>query len=295
MIAPCLKPGGTIGICSPSHIARREDYQSILEAIRAMGFRVVEADNLYRATYGYLAAPEERAADFNQLIRDPKVELVLFGGGEGGNELLPYVDFEAIRQNPKRICSYSDGTTLLETIWAMTGLETYYGLAPGMFRKMTGYDREQFLNHLVRGDARVHVPAGEWQVQTVGVGEGTLVGGYARNFAMLLGSRYYPIDLNRRYVLFLEDHEQFGGPDYVSAMISHIEQTDFIHSVAGLLFGHYSVKPYPELRQRVRRFGERYGIPTACCDDFGHGVNHAVLPIGHAVRLDTALCELRYL
>ena len=144
MIAPCLKPGGTIGICSPSHIARREDYQSILEAIRAMGFRVVEADNLYRATYGYLAAPEERAADFNQLIRDPKVELVLFGGGEGGNELLPYVDFEAIRQNPKRICSYSDGTTLLETIWAMTGLETYYGLAPGMFRKMTGYDREQF-------------------------------------------------------------------------------------------------------------------------------------------------------
>lgn len=295
MIASCLKPGGTIGICSPSHIARREDYETILEAIHAMGFRTVEADNLYRSTYGYLAAPEERAADFNQLIRDPEVELVLFGGGEGSNELLPYIDFEAIRQNPKRICSYSDGTTILGAVWALTGLETYYGLAPKMFRNMTDYDRGHFLSHLVRDDAQVHVPSGEWHVQTVGAAEGTLVGGYSRNFAMLLGSQYYPIDLDRRYILFLEDHEQFGGPAYVSAMLSHIEQTGFARCVAGLLFGHYSLDPYPELRARIRRFAEKYGIPSACCDDFGHGVNHAVLPIGHAVRFDTSVPELRYL
>ena len=44
----------------------------------------------------------------------------------------------------------------------------------------------------------------------------------------------------KKYILFLEDHEKFGGVDYVSAMLSHIEQNDFIHSVSGLIFGNYS-------------------------------------------------------
>ena len=101
MRAPCLKQGGTIGICSPSHIAEYYDYQNQICAIKNCGFQVKEGENLYKSTYGYAAAPEERAADFNQLISDPEVELVLFGGGEGANELLPYIDFENIKRNPK--------------------------------------------------------------------------------------------------------------------------------------------------------------------------------------------------
>lgn len=294
MIAPGLKPGGTIGVCSPSHIARREKYQELLGVLRGLGFRVVEGGNLYKDTYVYGATPEERADDFNRLIRDPEVELVLFGGGEGGNELLPLIDFDAIRRHPKRILSYSDSTTILNAVWALTGLEVYYGQSPGHFRDLSDYNLNNFRAFLM-GDAPAHIPSGPWQVQTGGVGEGVLVGGYSRNFAMLHGSRYYPIDLKQRHVLFLEDHEQFGGVDYVSAMLSHIEQTDFIHSVTGLLFGHYSETSHPELLARIRRFGERWGIPAAYCDDFGHGANHAILRIGHMARLDTDRQTLSYL
>lgn len=293
MIAPCLKPNGVIGVCSPSHIARREDYAKVLEAIRRAGYRIREADNLYKDTYGYLAAPEERAADFNQLIADPEVELVLFGGGEGSNELLPYIDFESVRRHPKRICSYSDGTTILDAVWAKTGLETYYGQNPSFF-VMSAYDSDQFERHLL-GDADAHTANSPWQVQTRGTACGVLVGGYARNFAMLLGSRYFPVDLNEKHLLFLEDHEMFGGVDYVSAMLSHIEQSDFMNTVTGLIFGHYSVNPHPELLARLKRLGERYGIPVVYCDDFGHGANHAILRVGHPAELDTEACALRYL
>ena len=51
----------------------------------------------------------------------------------------------------------------------------------------------------------------------------------------------------------------------------------------------------PELLARLTRLGEKYGIPVAYCDDFGHGENHAVLPIGRAARLDTQAQTLRYL
>ena len=287
MKAPALRPGGTIGICSPSHIAEYWDYQNIINAIRSKGFQVREADNLYKDTYGYLATPQERAADFNQLIADPEVELILFGGGEGANELLPYIDFEIIKRHPKRIVSYSDGTFLLNPIWAQTGLETYYGQAPHNFLDMTWYDEKHFFEHMVYDCMREHVANSEWKVQTHGRAEGILIGGYARNFAMILGSKYMPVDYAQKYILFVEDHESFGGVDYVSAMLTHIEQDPFMDCVTGVIFGNYSGNENWQLLWRLQRLGEERQIPVVYCDDFGHGWNHAIMPIGRKASLDT--------
>ena len=287
MKAPALRPGGTIGICSPSHIAEYWDYQNIINAIRSKGFQVREADNLYKDTYGYLATPQERAADFNQLIADPEVELILFGGGEGANELLPNIDFEIIKRHPKRIVSYSDGTFLLNPIWAQTGLETYYGQAPHNFLDMTWYDEKHFFEHMVYDCMREHVANSEWKVQTHGRAEGILIGGYARNFAMILGSKYMPVDYAQKYILFVEDHESFGGVDYVSAMLTHIEQDPFMDCVTGVIFGNYSGNENWQLLWRLQRLGEERQIPVVYCDDFGHGWNHAIMPIGRKASLDT--------
>ncbi len=295
MRAKALRPGGTIGICSPSHIADYWDYQNTINAIRSKGFQVKEADNLYKNTYGYAATPQERAADFNQLVADPEVELILFGGGEGANELLPYIDFENIKRNPKRIVSYSDGTFILNPIWVQTGLETYYGQAPHNFLDMTWYDEKYFFEHLVYDCMEEHMANSEWKVQTYGQAEGILIGGYARNFAMSLGSKYLPLDYNEKYILFIEDHESFGGVDYVSAMLTHVEQDRFMDSVVGVIFGNYSGKEHPELLWRLKRLGEERQIPVVYCDDFGHGWNHAILPIGRRVQLDTEQRRMRYL
>ena len=295
MRAPCLKQGGTIGICSPSHIAGYDDYQNQIRAIQKCGFQVREGKNLYKSTHGYAATPEERAADFNQLIADPEVELILFGGGEGANELLPYIDFENIKRNPKRILSYSDGTFLLNPIWAKTGLVTYYGQAPHLFLDMSDYDAKHFWEHMIFDCMEEHVANSEWKVQTTGIGEGILIGGYARNFALNISSRYLPLPENEKYVLFIEDHESFGGVDYVSAMLTHIEQDKLMDKVTGLLFGNYSGEYHPELLERLKRLGETHGIPVIYCDDFGHGWNHGILEIGRRVRLDANHKKLLYL
>lgn len=295
MKAPRLTPGGMIGLCSPSHIAKPEEYGQIIRIFQRKGYSVREAHNLYKATYGYLATPKERAADFNQLVCDPEVELVMFGGGEGSVELLPYLDFDNIRKHPKLFLSYSDGTTILNTIWSKTGLETYYGQSPNMYGDLRCYDYEQFLKHMVDGDVTQHVPNSPWLVQSHGTAKGILTGGYTRNFAMLLGSPYFSWDPDGQYLLFLEDHEQFGAMDYVSAMLANIEQSPFISTVTGLIFGHYSAPPSEQLLTRLELFGKEHGIPVVYCDDFGHGNNHAILPIGHMAELCTEPCCLRYL
>ncbi len=298
MRAPTLSPSGTIGLCSPSHIPLYQaapgqeipwswEYKNIIAAMEKEGFAVVQAENMYKKTWGFLASDTERAADFNQLAADERVEYILFGGGEGAPEVLPYLDYELFRQNPKRICSYSDGTSILNAIWAKTGLETYYGQNPTIFTNWTDYNRRHFEGHILSDSMEVHEKNSPWQCLHSGQAEGVLTGGYTMNFALLLGTEYFPVDLSEPHILFLEDHQKFGGEDHVSAMLGYIEQSDFMKSVCGLVFGNYSDSPCPNLYARLRVLGERQGIPVVYCDDFGHGANHAILPIGRRARLDT--------
>ena len=301
MIAPCLKRDGCIGLCSPSHVPLYEapgapdwEYKNLIGKMRQEGFRVVTAKNFYESDWGYLASDIHRAEDLNQLAGDEAVEYILFGGGEGSPELLPYLDFELFRKNPKRISSYSDGTTLLNAIWAKTGLETYYGQTPGLFAGWREYDRRHFEGHILSDSMTLHEKSGPWLTLTPGVAEGTLVGGYLMNFCLLLGTKYFPVDLQKPYILFLEDHEKFSDLGHVSALLAHLEQSEFMGSVKGLLFGHYSARPCPELYARLKLLGERNHIPAAYCDDFGHGDDHAVLPIGRSGRFDTISQTLEY-
>jgi len=277
----------TIGFVCPSHIADKERHRKSIGTLESLGFTVKLGDNVYKDTYGYLASERERADDFNGMVTDDSIDMILFGGGEGGNELLPYLNFAEIGKHPKLICSFSDGTTILNSIYAMTGLTTYYGQGPGMFNDLRYYDFMQFRSHFIDGNVTDFVSNSEWKTLYSGKAAGKLIGGYTRNFAMLLGNtKYFSYNKQEKYILFLEDYEKFSTVAAVSSYISHIEQSDFIGNVSGLIFGHYSENVPIDLLNRLQRFGEKYSVPVIYTDDFGHGVNHAIFPIGVTAELD---------
>jgi len=281
-----LHKGDTIGIVCPSHIASAERHKKSIKTLESLGYHVKLGKNVYKNTYGYLASEQERADDFNDMVSDNCIKMILFGGGEGGNELLPYIDYENIKRNPKFYCSYSDGTTILNSVHAMTGMTVYYGQGPGMFYDLRYYDYKQFLSHFAEGDIKIFTKSSDWHTMNGGVTEGFLIGGYTRNFSLLLGNKYFKYDKQMKYILFLEDHEKFSDIAKVSSFISHIEQHEFINNVAGLIFGHYSEIIAEDLLARLARFGTKHEVPVIYCDDFGHGVNHAIFPIGRKVKLD---------
>ena len=221
-----LQKGDTVGIISPSHVATPERYRDIIFGIEALGLQVKTGKNLYKDTYGYLASEEERAEDLNTMASDEKVKMVFFGGGSGSVELLPLIDYERIKKNPKIYLSYSDGTSILNAICHKTGLETYYGQAPGIFSDLRHYDYVQFVSHFLKGNVTDFQPNSPWVSICPGGCEGILLGGYILNFALLVNSEFGGFDKAERYVLFLEDHEQFSDVAAVSMYLAHIEQSD---------------------------------------------------------------------
>lgn len=137
-----LKTGDVIGIVSPSHVAVKNDYDIFKKGLENLGLRVKYADNLFhRDELGFTASLEDRVSDFNSMIRDPEVRMVLFGGGLGAVDIVPYIDYDGIKADPKYFLSYSDGTSILNAIYANTGIPAFYGQSPGEFGNVSEYDK----------------------------------------------------------------------------------------------------------------------------------------------------------
>ena len=292
MLAPRLQKGDTIGLCAPSWVQSAESIAPVIHALEAMGYHVKCADHLLARGWGYAASPEERAADINQLIGDEDVRLIFFGGGEGAEDVLDSICYEAAARHPKIWLSYSDGTSILNAVHSRTGLVTYYGQMPGLMPWMSDYDGAQFAAH-IQGLGERHTASGPWRVLRPGRAEGTLLGGYVDNFAYMARSGELSLP-QEKYILFLEDHRQFVGVEAFSARLGRLERAALMHKVTGVLFGHYGEDVDAYVLERMRRLGERWHIPVAYCDDFGHGSNHAILPIGASAVLDTESQSLSY-
>lgn len=289
-----LHPGCTIGLASPSHIATPEGYAPIIDSLETMGVRVKTAANLFSSAWGYSASDVDRAADLSQLILDDEVDMIFFGGGEGADEVAPLIDYAAVKAHPKLWLGFSDGTSILNAVHGRTGLPVLYGFSPKNVVNITEYNRIQFENHVLGHAPERHVASGSWQTITSGKAEGILSGGYLENYSFIANAGWIAPKPNEKYVLFLEEHETFFGVPHVSDELGRLEQSPLMRQVAGVLFGHYSVERNEQLLERLERLGQKNGIPVAYCDDFGHGANHAIFPIGTRAILDTAAQTLEY-
>ena len=236
---PRLNYGDTIGIISPSYEAKPEYIQGSVQTLRELGFEIKLSKHIFSHTYGFSGSIEERAEDFNAMVEDDSVKLVLFGGGEVCNEILPYIDYENIRRHPKIFCSYSDSTTLLNAINRMSGIVTFYGASVRTFGALTDYNRQSFESRLMHENTD-YIKASPWKTIYSGKCEGVLAGGYLVNYAALYGLTYYPEIPYDSCVLFIEDHEKFSQPAVVSKWFSNLEHRGVFEKVKGLIFGHYS-------------------------------------------------------
>lgn len=293
LLPPRLVKGDTIGLAAPCWRVDGQWAAPIRDGLEKMGYRVKYARNLFADGWGYAASPEERASDLNELIHDESVKMIFFGGGEGADDVTDLIDYAAIKENPKLFLSYSDGTSILNSVWANTGVCVLYGQTPGIIPGISDYNLDQF-ERFTAGFPDGHIANSKWHCLVPGEARGTLIGGYLANVIYLCAMGRIPSEDDKRYVLFVEDHEKFFGIESESAYIGRLEQCGILKRCAGLLFGHYSAPVNGHLLERLCRLGEKWHIPVAYCDDFGHGENRAILPIGAEATLNTQCCTLTY-
>ena len=133
MSVPYLKPRETIGFFSPSSPVTVWAPQRTERGIRfleAKGFRIKPGTLTGCQDAWRSGTAEARADELNRLLRDPDIRCVMATiGGDNSNALLPFLDYDAFRRDPKPVIGYSDVTAILFALFAKTGIGTFYGPA----------------------------------------------------------------------------------------------------------------------------------------------------------------------
>lgn len=124
---PKARPGDKIAVLSPSFaapaVAAAIHEQAMQRLTAITGLEVVE----YPTTRRLGASATDRAADLNAAFGDRSVRAVLATiGGEDQITVVPHLDAELARADPKPFLGYSDNTNILNWLWT-NGIPGFYG------------------------------------------------------------------------------------------------------------------------------------------------------------------------
>ena len=321
MRPPRLREGDTVGVISPSWgggAAYPHWVERGVKYLESLGFRVKLAPHAMNSV-GYVSdTPENRAADIHEMFRDPVVKAVVaMIGGDHSCHLLPLLDFDLIRENPKILMGYSDVTVLNVAIWAKTGLVTFNGPALMVelaeYPKVFGYTERHMLEALCSVEPVGQVEPSAWWTEEEldwgeredltrarsgrassgwtwlkeGSGEGFLVGGCLESMQHLRATPYWP-DLDGA-ILFLETSEEKPEPERVDGILMDYENMGVFERIRGLLFGRpmcYEPEERKQLREVILERTAGYYFPVVVDMDFGHTSPMLTLPVGCRALVD---------
>ena len=231
------------------------------------------------------------------LFADPDVDAILaVRGGWGCARILPLLDYDVIRQNPKPLIGYSDITALLLAIYAKTGLVTFHG--PVGVSTWRGDTVRSFLNVLVEGRPLRIGPetrSNRMATSTVrgGVAEGPFAGGNLSVIAGLAGSPYLP-DLTDHVVFF----EEVGEEAYrVDRLLTGLKLAGVLDDPAAVVFGQCSSCGSSSGRSAeavIREHLSRVTSPSWLGAQIGHVSPVHTLPIGLPVQADADAGTLEF-
>lgn len=274
-----LQPGDKVATVSPSWGGAGDPdicwrYEQGVERLeRVFGLQVVPMPNSLKGPDYLYKHPEARAEDLMTAFRSPDIKAIFANiGGEDSIRLLPFIDFDVIRNNPKIFMGYSD-TTIPHLFCLKAGISSFYGpsilvdfaenieMHPYTVDKIK---RTLFSNAMI-GDIE---PAKEWTsdhvlwieenkyrkrvmrpnsgyevLQGSGIVQGRLIGGCIEVLEFAKGTDIWPEDQYwNESILFFETSEEKTEPTYIRYWLRNYAAQGILHKVKGMIFG----KPYDE-------------------------------------------------
>ena len=323
MIPNKLKAGDEVRVIAPSRsmVILGEDCKKIAtERLESLGLKVTFGKHVMESDPDYMCASiESRVEDLNEAFRDKNVKAILTViGGFNSNQILDYIDYDAIKENPKIFCGFSDISALSNAIHAKTGLVTYSGPHYSSFGMLKGFDYEMeyFKKMFFQEEEFEITSSNEWSddawfidqenrtffpnegmfVINEGDAEGDIVGGNLCTVNLLQGTEYMP-DISNK-VLFLEDDDMAGKiylMEFDRNLQSLMHMPEF-KTVKGIVLGRSQVATAMTKEKWIKLIKnkkELVSIPVVAGADFGHSTPIFTFPVGGRAKVSAHGNDIR--
>ena len=296
---PRLQRGDLVGLVTPAGaIFNPGEIRDAEDALEELGLRTRRGAHVLDR-HGYLGGQDvARASDLMTMFRDPDVKAILpLRGGWGCARLLPYLDYDVIRANPKILCGYSDVTALLLALYTRAGLVSYHG--PVGTSTWNDFSSAYFRRVLFDGIPVIMPAPDRAAVETItpGVARGRLIGGNLSVFSALVGTPYVPDTSG--HLIFLEEVQE--EPYRIDRMLTQLRLAGLFDRAAGVIFGHCrgcspeSPGTSLSLREVLDDHLRPLGVPAFYGTAIGHITDKFTVPVGAYAEMDADSGMIRLL
>ena len=317
-----LKSGDEVRIVAPARslvIIAKEMREIANQRFADLGMKLSFGKHVEESDDFKSSSIESRVQDLHEAFSDKKIKAILTViGGYNSNQLLKYLDWDLIKNNPKIFCGYSDITILNNAILQKTGLVSYSGPHYSSFGQKLYFDYtlDYFKRCLMQDDLIEITPSNDWsddqwykdqdkralikndgwKTINEGAAEGTAIGGNLCTFNLLQGTEFFPeID---KSILFIEDDDIAGASSAVEFdrnLQSLINLPQF-EAIGGIVIGRFqkASKMTPEIIAKIiKTKKELDNLPVIADADFGHTDPKITFSIGGEVNLEAASGKIK--
>ena len=286
------------------------------------GLEVITMPNALKGSTYIYENPEARAKDLMDAFKDESVKGIFCAiGGDDTVRLLPYIDYDIIKNNHKVFMGYSD-TTVNHFMMNKAGLVSYYGPSVmaefGEYVKMADYTKEAVENILfsdckgyeIKSSSvysKDHVPWSEESINTArktipeehgyevlqgqGLVTGKVLGGCLDVFPMIVGTEIWPAASEwKDKILLLETSEEKPSPDLVTYYLRNLGAQGIFDAVKGILVGkpqdEMYYEEYKEVYKKVMKEFHHEDLPILYNINIGHAFPIGIMPLGLDMQID---------
>ncbi|EHA0994996.1 TPA: S66 family peptidase [Clostridium perfringens] len=278
-----LNKGNKIGIISCSNglsIKNKNIIDELKLNLKSLDIDMVEGDTLYAKEYNLFSGTgEEKARALEKLFLDKDIKMIFdISGGDLANEVLDFLDFNLIKENPKPFFGYSDLTVLLNAIYSQCDITTYNYQLRNLIGKFKEEQMQNFKASFIEGKEDIFNLDYKWINGSYL--EGIVVGGNIRCLLKLAGTKYMP-DFKDK-ILFLESFS--GNSAKMVTYITQYKNLGVFNEVKGIILGEFTEMERenlkPDIVEILKRVIGEINIPILKTRDLGHGADAKCIPIG---------------
>ena len=273
-------------VCSNGKNIEDKDRLGKLESILVeMGLVPIFTKYIYKDKFGCGAKAQVRAEELMSFYKNKEIKAIFdISGGDIANEVLDYLDYDAIKRNYKPFFGYSDLTTVLNALVSKTNEINYLYQILNILE--SDKIRENFEDTFLKNNQTLFDV--KWKFFQGSSIEGRVVGGNIRCFLKLAGTKYFPEVENK--VLFIE-----GLGTSIEGLVTHLAQLKQIgvfDKISGLLIGTFTKIEkeisVEELFKLVKEYIPEY-LPVVKTSEVGHAKDSKVLKIGEMMNIKNEL------
>ena len=297
---PRLKNGDKIGLVAPGSYISEEELQDSIKNLNDLGFETTYSKKIFLQNGYFAGTDKERAEDLMKMFSDKSIKgIVCARGGYGCSRILPLLNYDLIRKNPKVLIGYSDVTALLYGIYKKSGLISFHGpVGTSTFNDYTVKNFQKVLMNTERISLFQNSTSGEdenvYGVTTIvkGKGKGRLVGGNLSIMVSLIGTEF-DVDYSSKIIFIEEIGEE---PYRIDRMLTQMIQAGKFTNAAGVMMGIFRKC---EVKSEDASFSKSFNlmevlkdrlsglkIPVVYGMSFGHVKDKFTIPFGALAELN---------